>query len=150
MIIRFEDLVSNPEKLCREICAFIGEEFDPVMLTMEGANRYKNSGGNSSFEKIAPGSISTKPVGRYKQVLSGSEILFIQLFTRNIMQEFGYSLDKISLPPKEKLKYYLWILPSHVVRMVGWRVLTLVFSKKRSRVPESRFDQQKLNHSISN
>lgn len=150
MIIRFEDLVSDPEKVCREICEFIGEEYDPQMLTMEGANRYKNSGGNSSFEKIAPGSISTKPVGRYKQVLSGAEIGFIQLFTRKIMREFGYSLETISLTLKEKAKYYSWTLPSHIVRMVGWRVLTILFSKKRARVPESRFDQQKLNHSISN
>jgi len=148
LIIRFEDLVSDPEKLCREICEFIGEEYDPIMLTMEGANRYKNSGGNSSFGKIAPGSISTKPVGRFKQVLSGSEIAFIQLFTRKIMKEFKYPLETIPFSAREKVKYYFWILPSHFIRMVGWQVLSLLFFKKRSQVPESRFDQKQINQSI--
>jgi len=147
MIIRFEDLVSDPEKMCRKICQFIGEEYDPVMLTMEGANRYKNSGGNSSFEKISPGSISTKPVGRYKKVLTGPEMAFIQLFARKIMKEFNYPLEDVKLTPKEMLKYAFWILPSHIVRMVGWLVLSILFRKK-SKAPDNRFQREELTGTI--
>lgn len=143
MILRFEDLVSDPENTCRKICEFIGEEYDPVMLTMEGASKYKNSGGNSSFDKIKPGVISTKPVGRYKKVLNGSEIIFIQMFSGKIMREFDYPLEKIKLPISERLKFTFWILPSHLIRMTGWTVLSLVFRHK-PRVPENRFYKKEI------
>jgi len=143
MILRFEDLVSDPENTCRKLCEFIGEEYDPVMLTMEGASKYKDSGGNSSFDKIKPGVISTKPVGRYKKVLTGSEIVFIQLFTGKIMREFGYPLEDMKLPASEKLKFYFWIFPSHLIRMTGWTALSLVFRNK-PRVPENRFYEKEI------
>ncbi len=149
MILRFEDLVSDPEKICREVCDFIGEDYDPVMLSMEGAVRYKNSGGNSSFEKITPGAISTKPVGRYKKILSGSEISFIQLFAGKIMKEFNYRLERTTLSGKEKARYYFWILPTHFMRMVGWLTLKYVYYKNHANVPASRFEPKKITNTIS-
>lgn len=143
MILRFEDLVSDPEKVSRQICEFIGEDYDPEMLTMQGATRYKDSGGNSSFEKIQPGVISTKPVGRYKKVLSVSEIKYIQLFTGNIMKEFSYPLEQAQLTSHEKLKFYFWIFPSHFIRMTGWMTLSLL-SRKKSKVPENRFTKNEI------
>jgi len=36
LVLRFEDLVRNPEKELRNVCDFLGVEFDPVMLTTQG------------------------------------------------------------------------------------------------------------------
>ena len=35
--VRYETLASEPEKTCREVCDFLGEAFEPSMLTMQGA-----------------------------------------------------------------------------------------------------------------
>lgn len=37
--LRFEDLVLHPEEKLRELCVFLGEDFDPAMLAYNEANR---------------------------------------------------------------------------------------------------------------
>ncbi len=143
-IIRFEDLAANPEETSKVICDFIGERYFPEMLTLEGASKYRDSGGNSSFEQIKPGAISTKPIGRYKSVLTLSEIAFIQFFAKREMQALGYEFEQVKFLFTDALKYYLWILPYQFARMLGWmavRSFTMVF--KDPPVPKSRFYKPK-------
>lgn len=40
-IIRYETLATKPEETLREICAFIGEDYAPDMLTMRGAKTFR-------------------------------------------------------------------------------------------------------------
>ncbi|MGB7874475.1 MAG: sulfotransferase [Anaerolineales bacterium] len=138
-IIRFEDLAGNPQGTSQIICDFIGEEYSAEMLTMRGASKYRNSGGNSSFEEIKPGAISTKPIGRYKNVLTTSEIAFIQLFARKEMRLLGYQKETTIFSFSEAIKFIFWILPFQMVRMLGWSVLTSLTFIRKARVPESRF-----------
>lgn len=138
-IVRYEDLAREPERTLREVCTFIGEPFAPEMLTMEGAQQYRESGGNSSFGQIEPGKISTKPIGRFRGVLSGAEIRFIQLYGSREMRDLGYPADRVRLSPKEALRYYGWVLPFQTARMLGWLAINyyyLFFQK--ATVPESR------------
>jgi len=139
LIIRFEDLAANPEETSRTICDFIGEQYSPEMLSMEGASTYRESGGNSSFEQIEPGAISTKPIGRYKEVLSQSEIAFTQLFTGKEMQALGYQKELVKFPFGEKIKFIVWTLPFQAVRMIGWMTLSSLSFIRKARVPEDRF-----------
>lgn len=143
MIMRFEDLVLESENTIKEVCDFIGEEYSPVMLTLQGATRYQNNKGNSSFGEIEPGVISKKPLGRYKEVLTPLEMAFIQLFTGRIMKEFDYQLEKVHLTSREKLRYYGWIFPMHFVRMIGWEIIVSL-KRKRPSVPENRFYKKEI------
>ena len=59
------------------------------------------------------------------------------------MREFGYPLEGIKLPVSEKIKFYFWIFPSHLIRMLGWTALSLVFRNK-PRVPENRFYEKEI------
>lgn len=138
-IIRFEDLAANPEETLQIICDFIGEKYLPEMLTMEGASKYRNSGGNSSFDQIKPGAISTKPIGRYKNVLTTSELAFIQFFTRKEMRALGYQKDSVNFSFVEATKFIFWILPFQMARMIGWTAITSLTFIKKANVPESRF-----------
>lgn len=139
MIVRFEDLATDPEETLMHICAFIGEEYEPHMLTMQGASRYRESGGNSSFEQITPGTISTKPVGRFREVLSEGEIAFIQLFAGRLMSSLGYQPQPVRFGTAGALRFYLWVLPLQAARMLGWTALTAYSMVKNVPVPESRF-----------
>ena len=141
MIIKFEDLVNDPELTCKQICDYINEDYDPVMLLMQGASRYQKNRGNSSFDKIEPGVISKKPLGRYKTVLTNSEIAFIQLFAGKVMEDLGYPLEKTTLSLTERFRYYSWIFPMQVVRMVGSLVIDAIF-RHRPQVPENRFNEK--------
>jgi hypothetical protein len=139
MIVRFEDLAAKPEEASRKICDFIGEEYSPEMLTMEGASKYRDSGGNSSFEQIKPGAISTSPIGRYRKVLSAAEIAFIQLFTGKEMQALDYQKETVTLHFAEAIKFFSWVLPYQAARMLGWMFLNSLFFIKQAPVPETRF-----------
>ncbi|MBI5298450.1 MAG: sulfotransferase [Chloroflexi bacterium] len=141
-IVRFEDLAGRPEASLKEICAFVGEEYTPEMLSMSGASDHVSSGGNSSFGKIEPGQISQKPIGRYREVLSNVEIAYIQLVGGSFMQQFGYPLDPIQLSGMEKLKFYGQVLPSSLVRMVGWMLVSTLKIQRGEPIPRSRLSSK--------
>ncbi len=142
-IIRFEDLASDPEGTMKNVCAFIGEEYSPEMLTMNGAADHANSGGNSSFGKIEPGKISQKPIGRYREVLSNIEIAYIQMFTGKFMRQLGYERDSVKLSAVEMLKFYGQVLPSSLMRMAGWMFLNTLKIKRGEPIPRSRLLPEK-------
>ena len=137
-IVCFEDITRDPEGTMRDVCAFLGEQFAPEMMTMSGAAEHTNVGGNSSFEKIEPGKISKKPVGRYREVLSNLEILYIQLFTGKFMQQLGYKKERVNLSTGEMLRFWNRVLPTSLVRMYGWMVLTALKVSRGEPIPRSR------------
>lgn len=143
MIMKFEDLVSETEETCKKICNFIGENYDPEMLTLQGATKYQKNKGNSSFEKIEPGVISKKPVGRYKTVLSPAEIAFIQFFTRKLLKEFDYQIENNHFSFKEKINNFLPFFSKQLVRMLRWLASSTI-SMNHPRVPENRFNRKVL------
>jgi len=139
LIVRYEDLAAYPEETSRKICQFIGEVYSPEMLTMAGETEYRNSGGNSSFNKIQPGTISTRSIGRYHEVLSPYETLFIQRFSDTLMLEFNYPLDDVQLSVLQKIKYFTWFLPYHYLRMRAWKFINFILCKRKAPPPANRF-----------
>lgn len=131
LIVRYETLAQQPEETLRRVCDFIGEPYAPAMLTMTGAPRYHQEGANSAFEQVKPGVISTRSIGRFRQVISRWEIAFIQTFAGRVMAEFDYELDPVRLPARERLAY-LAALPLGLIRMARWRMLDR-FSEAKGR-----------------
>lgn len=70
MVVRYEDLAASPEETLEEACEVIGESYEPSMLSMGDAPDHGAIGGNSSFGRIEPGTISTRSIGRFRTVLS--------------------------------------------------------------------------------
>ncbi|HWQ14623.1 MAG TPA: sulfotransferase [Roseiflexaceae bacterium] len=121
LIVRYEQLAAHPEATLRTICAFIGEEYSPAMLTMEGAPAHRNKGGNSSYGRGEPGKISTSSIGRFRKVLSPRDVLFMQAYAGARMAEFGYQLEPLALSGRDRLLYTFVDWPFNLVRMLGWR-----------------------------
>jgi len=138
LIVRYETLVRHPEETLRQVCAFIDEEYTPAMLTMTGASEYRDSGGNSSFGQIEPGLISTRPVGRFRQVLSSSDIAFIQLCAGRDMEALGYRREPVQFSLGGRLAFYLVDLPINLARMLGWLTLAAFWIKKGVPIPAHR------------
>jgi hypothetical protein len=139
MIVKFEALASDPEGTLRQVCEFIGEEYTPAMLTLDGAADHRDSGGNSSFGQIKPGEISTRPIGRFRNVLSKSEIAFIQVFAGRDMRALGYQPEPVDFSLRQRLAFYLWDLPYHLARMLASLAITKIQMRKGAPVPASRF-----------
>jgi len=71
--VRYEDLVQNTEQTLREVCDFIGEPYDPVMLQMPGKDQVDMASGRLMNNANAVQAISTKSIGRWKRDLSRKE-----------------------------------------------------------------------------
>jgi hypothetical protein len=138
LIVRYEDLAREPEQTMQRVCAFIGEPYTPEMLTMEGAPEHRDKGGNSSFGAITPGVISTGPIGRYRSVLTGPEIEFIQLWAGRDMLAFGYQPEPAQLTARRRLAFMLADLPVNMARMFGWLALSTATMRRGIRVPAGR------------
>lgn len=123
-IVRYESLAQNPEATLRELCDFLDEPYAPTMLSMQGANEYRESGGNSSFDKIEPGAISTRSIGRFRAVLSASEVDFLQRMCGREMEDYTYELVAPQFEPGERARYMMRLLPVQLARFAGWWVVT--------------------------
>lgn len=140
LMVRYEDLATDPETTMRRVCAFIGEDYSAEMLRMGGVPEQKDRAGNSSFGDVEPGSISTRAIGRFRQVLSPSELAFIELVAGRELSAMGYERAEIHLTPSEKLRFYALHLPVQLMRMTGWMSLAWLHRRRGVRVPASKID----------
>jgi hypothetical protein len=137
-VVPYEKLASCPEKSLRELCAFVHEEYRPEMLMMTGAVEYRDGGGNSSFGQFEPGIISTGSIGRFRQVLSSSEIAFIQLVAGKDMARLGYPPFSVQLSAKERVQFLTLDLPANLGRMVGWMATTTIAIQRGITIPPAK------------
>jgi hypothetical protein len=135
-IVRYETLALQPEQALREICAFIAEEYSPAMLAMEGAETFRDSGGNSSYGQHEPGRISTRSIGRFRKVLSRREIEFMQQYAGREMAAYDYDLEPIRLSSRDRLAFALVDWPANTARMVAWHI-TEAIRNRTGRTPSS-------------
>lgn len=85
-LIRYEDLVSDPERYMKELSDFIGIGYDKKMLepTLNGEKWH----GESSF-RIFDG-ISTSEIKRGIKTLTEWEMNYIDIQIKDFLNEFGY------------------------------------------------------------
>jgi hypothetical protein len=105
MLVRYESLVERPAETVRQICAFVGEEFEADMLAIDTHN--------SSFHVQGSG-IFTSSVGRWRTQLRPEEVYVAQKLAGNELAQLGYALEKVTAPPGKlarvvlTLPYALW------------------------------------------
>ena len=98
IVVSYEDLVTEPERTVRNICAVIGEEFEPGMLEVEGHN--------SSSAGEATG-IFTTSVDRWKTELSPEEIAIGQAIAGRLLARLGYAVLPVRVRWKRLLALWL-------------------------------------------
>ncbi|HAW51636.1 MAG TPA: hypothetical protein DCX54_04805 [Flavobacteriales bacterium] len=144
MVVRYEDVVSDPEETLRNVCEFLEEEYVPEMVTMKGSPTHRDKGGNSSYGKREVGVISTDSLARYKRVLSVGEIKFMQDFCKSGMLEFGYKMDEVQMSWKGRLRYLFVDFPLNFLRMLVWSGKELIFDIRGRKLPARRLIKKDL------
>jgi hypothetical protein len=107
-IVRYESLVQNPEQQVREICRFIGENFEEDMLNVDVQN--------SSFQ-VSDKGIYSASVGRWLRLLSNEEVYIAQKISGGRLEEFGYAPAHLKINPL-KVGCILATLPYGVWRAI--------------------------------
>lgn len=138
LILRYEDLAARPEQTLREVCAFIGEEYSPAMLSMQSAEQFREEGGNSSYGQREPGKISASSVGKFRQVLSPRQVAFMQLITSRKMAAYGYAVEQVKWTIPQAIRFVLLDLPLNLARMAGWYLREGFLNRVGRQVPSRR------------
>jgi hypothetical protein len=120
MVVRFEDLIRNPELTIRRVCDFLDEKYYSDMLEMVGAieHRDKLMRKSNMYGKTPP--LSEEYIGIFKEVVPKQERYFIQTFIGNLMKSYGYEPEKLDLKVGEKLRYLFLTLPQNLLTLIFW------------------------------
>jgi hypothetical protein len=136
LLLRYEDLAADPEAQLRRVSDFIGEEYEPSMLGMEGAGDFRAKGGNSSYGGFEAGTISTRSIGRFREAISTSDVAFIQKAAERPMTRHGYPPVATPLSGRARLQHFAANWPRNLLTMQAWRLRERL-SDIRGRSPSS-------------
>jgi hypothetical protein len=123
--VKYEDLVVDPESALRKICRFIGEEFEPGMLSWQ-----------QSVEELVPTrelhvhqklkrTSNLQDIERWKREMTNREIFVAEAFIGGDLRRLGYPC-RFQSPLWRPLLWLTWVycrvvwrlLPAGVVRMI--------------------------------
>jgi hypothetical protein len=90
--IRYEDLCAAPEAAIRGLCEFLGEQYDPRMLSPHETGSARAWSSHPLHAKTAQ-PISTKYCEMYRTRLSGQDVAALEGLVGGTLQRFGYSLS---------------------------------------------------------
>lgn len=118
LVVRFEDLITGPEKVLRDVCDFLSEDFDPVMMAMEASPRHRDRMEDASGD----GELLTDEfIGLYKERIDPAEVAFIEMHARRAMERRGYMPDASSRLESAGAALKQW--PNQMLRMAAWRTV---------------------------
>jgi Sulfotransferase family len=131
LVVRYEDLVTDPTACVRAVCAFIGEAFHAEMLELRGMPTYRarliaESDAEGASRDPAPTIISARYIGVHDGRLPATELAFLTGRAAAEMRQFGYAVEPVRLSPSERLRYLTADLPLNLARMWLWQGRTLL------------------------
>lgn len=86
-LIRYEDLVTNPQKEIERLCAFLNVAYEPCMLLPEKRHsRYKGQEAHSNLYST----ISGRSVGKYKSIIDNTTLRNYETQAHEALITFGY------------------------------------------------------------
>ena len=91
ILLKYEDLVTDPEKHVRGLCDFLGLDFHPGMLAIQRAN---SSYLQVQEEKQQPG-IRTVSLDRWRGELTRTELWILEKVCSETMTRFGYAPERV-------------------------------------------------------
>lgn len=110
LIVRYEDVVSQPDVETQRICEFLGVAPDPAMI--HGAPNPERASGSEP--------LWSSSVGRYRRDLNLREIGLMDRVLGHRMVEFGYVPDPEAQTPSIRRRTHALDLPRWAVFLLLW------------------------------
>jgi len=122
LLVYYEKMVTEPEATIKEVCDFLGENYVPSMITLEGAPEFIRKTPGDLKKNISGTPVYTDFIGRYRNAIPKAEIAYMQWVVGSEMRRHGYTLDQISFNLREGINYFFSTIPANFTRMVTWLV----------------------------
>ena len=92
LLVRYENLVVEPEATLREICQFIGERFEPQMLSFATTVDKQVPARERKYHPKLNQSVDSHGVARWKREMSVREVFVAEAFMASHLRRLGYEL----------------------------------------------------------
>jgi hypothetical protein len=92
-LLRYEDLLADPEASVRGLCGFLDEPFEPAMLRFHEGREAKTSAGLSESWQNTARPVLAGNAGKYRQHLDPLEVEMVEAVCGQLMRRLGYPLD---------------------------------------------------------
>lgn len=142
MVVHYEAMVTDPEATLRDVCAFLGEDFAPQMLTMDGAPKHRDRLASTLDPEARPVSpVSADYIGMYQGKVPKREIAFMQMHAGEQMRAHGYKMEPKDFTTTDWLQFVAVDWPMNIARLGSWRTLEAVqhnFPSRFGRKPGKR------------
>jgi len=95
LIIKYEDLTSQPEKTMKMVAAFLSLPWEDILLSQTRLGEQISSA--SSFKTVLKGitATNTARLKTYNSLTSALERKVVNLYNQDLVEQFGYSLDSV-------------------------------------------------------
>ncbi|HEX6970039.1 MAG TPA: sulfotransferase [Micromonosporaceae bacterium] len=103
--LRYEDLVADPERELRALCAFLGEAYDeamtrPAEIAEIAVPEYK------TWHRRTRGPVDGARVGSWKERLSDAEVALCEVLLADRLSAYGYDVSGDGrIKPADRLRY---------------------------------------------
>lgn len=85
LLVRYEQLVAQPEQELRRICAFVGEEYSPAMLVPNW-----DPTADLPWFRRAEEPVTTGRLGKWREELTADQVALVEWYVGSHMEKFGY------------------------------------------------------------
>lgn len=126
MLVRFENMVRDPEQTVKAVCKFVNEPYHPTMLTMASAPEHRAKLAKRSTKPLKLHPLSDEYIGIYRRSVSRREIAFMQGILGYLMKKYGYGLEPMFFSLKDMLAFLFIDWPLNLARMTAWLVVELL------------------------
>lgn len=134
MIVKYEDLLEDPEKLVRDICRFLDLAFDQKMLDMSAAQPGDES------ERYVKSTFDRSKIMQFKSQISPKMLQKIERIQGTLLHKFGYELihpDTAHKAQPLSLSKRIFLTQSDNVRMLFRSKRMGMIDRKNVEVPLS-------------
>jgi hypothetical protein len=146
--LKYEDLVQNPEKILRKVCAFLGEVYDPGMLNFAEENRKYGLEPNifMGWKELTYRPITTSRVNRWRREVSDEDRMLFELVAGGLLRRYNYEIPATSSSPFFKVFISIYgiffFLTEYIRELIqkvkrGFQRASNQWLRKRNEYPES-------------
>lgn len=106
-LIKFEDIVTEPEDTLSDVCDFLNIKFDNILLTPTQLGQPIK--GNSFNQEKKFTTVSSQHVSKWKERISKEEAQIIEFYFKDLMQHFSYEVNFPEIQMADSVsEFYKW------------------------------------------
>ncbi len=127
--VRYEDLVTAPERVVPEICRFLEIAYEPGMLAVEETPPDRIAAGQEGWFRELYAGITASSVGKWRREMRPSDVALFESIAGAELERHGYETGLGSTPPR--VPAAAW--QAHNWAVKGWHFTVLHVWRERGR-----------------